>query len=439
MKAVVIGGGFTGLTAALRLVESGRCDVTLVEAADGLGGLAGGFKLAGCSIEKTYHHLFNSDTDIIALVHELGMDDRLEWHNSSVGIFIRGKIWPFNGPFDLLRFSPCPFFSRLRLALALRRLQKTRDWQSLAKISAWDWMRNHCGDGAMNTVWSPLLKGKFERHAEEVSMAWLWARIHIRANSRAHPFAREQLGYFNGGFDCVIQELRRRLQARGAKILLGKPVQKITASPDKIQLEFSGGEMLQGDVCLFTGPSGSLARIVDSSPPEVAAWKRRLESIDYLGAVCMVFTSSQNLGDQYWLNINDPASPFLVFLNHTSLVDPARYSGQFVYYIGKYTAHESETFNSSDDKLTRSWFDFARIIFPDFDESKIIEKHIFRLRNAQHVVDTNYESKLPPYATPVPRLLLANFSQVFPEDRGTNYAVREGNKIAAMILGGAEK
>jgi len=28
---------------------------------------------------------------------------------------------------------------------------------------------------------------------------------------------------------------------------------------------------------------------------------------------------------------------------------------------------------------------------------------------------------------------LANFSQIFPEDRGTNFAVREGNKVAELV------
>jgi hypothetical protein len=73
-------------------------------------------------------------------------------------------------------------------------------------------------------------------------------------------------------------------------------------------------------------------------------------------------------------------------------------------------------------------------IHPQFDAQQIIEKHLFKLKHAQHIVDTNYESKIPDYRTPLTGLFLANFSQIYPEDRGTNYAVREGNKIAGMVM-----
>ena len=39
-------------------------------------------------------------------------------------------------------------------------------------------------------------------------------------------------------------------------------------------------------------------------------------------------------------------------------------------------------------------------------------------------------------ATPVPGLLRANTTQVYPEDRGTNYAVRLGEEAAREVLAG---
>jgi len=57
----------------------------------------------------------------------------------------------------------------------------------------------------------------------------------------------------------------------------------------------------------------------------------------------------------------------------------------------------------------------------------------FRFKAAQHIVDTDYEKKIPGCRTPLPGVFLANFSQVFPEDRGTNFAVREGEKVAEMV------
>ena len=113
-KILIVGGGFTGLTAALRLAQGGKADITLIESSGQLGGLAAGFPLEGTWLEKTYHHLFLSDTDIVKLVEELGLKEQLLWCESSVGIFRDGKVHHFKTPMDLLRYAPCSFSGRLR-------------------------------------------------------------------------------------------------------------------------------------------------------------------------------------------------------------------------------------------------------------------------------------------------------------------------------------
>ncbi len=82
MHVGVIGGGALGLTAAMRLARKGA-QVTLIEKEGELGGLAAGFRVGegGTYLEKAYHHLFRSDKDIQALLAELGLSDKLEWHN----------------------------------------------------------------------------------------------------------------------------------------------------------------------------------------------------------------------------------------------------------------------------------------------------------------------------------------------------------------------
>ena len=147
-----------------------------------------------------------------------------------------------------------------------------------------------------------------------------------------------------------------------------------------------------------------------------------------------VFTSEQNLGDFYWVNVNEPGAPFLVFLNHTRLVDKSHYQNKHVYYIGAYQPVGGKLFSLTDDQLTQSWWIYLKKMFPGFDPARAGERHVFRFKAAQHIVDTDYERKIPDYRTPLPGVFLSNFSQVFPEDRGTNFAVREGLKIAEMIF-----
>ena len=426
-KILIIGGGFTGLTAALRLSADKNFSVTVVESSADLGGLAGGFQIAGTSLEKTYHHLFLTDTSILDLVKELGLQEKLIWCNSSVGIFRDGKIHAFKTPLDLLKFSPCSFLGRLRTGFAALYLKHQRNWRSFTRVTALDWMTRACGASAMASIWTPLLKGKFDRHFDKVSMAWFWARIHTRANSRAGG-GGEKLGYFRGGFNVVTTALAEKIRAQGVTILTNVTVEKISTERTAI----INGETVPFDFCVFTGPSPALAKLLPTND-SLNDYAAKLRSIEYLGAACLVFTSDQSLGDFYWVNVNEPAAPFLVFIQHTHLVGKENYGGKHVYYIGAYLAPDGKTFSLPDDELAQRWFAYLKKMFPAFAAAQICERHIFRFRAAQHIVDTTYEEKIPDYQTPLPGVLLANFSQIFPEDRGTNFAVREGEKIAAQL------
>ena len=431
-KILIVGGGFTGLTAALRLSADKNCAVTLVESSARLGGLAAGFPLCGTSLEQTYHHLFLTDTHIRGLVRELGLQDNLVWCDSSVAIFRDGKIHAFKTPLDLLRFTPCNLTGRLRTGLVALYLKHQKNWAGFAGVTAHDWMTRACGASAMASLWTPLLKGKFDRHYRTVSMAWLWARIHVRANSRAGG-GGEKLGYFRGGFNVVTTALENELRRRGVTLRTGATVSAITAGRTAV---INGGTVAFDD-CLFTGPSPALARLLPADD-EYREYCAKLRAIEYLGAVCLVFTSDQDLGNYYWVSVNEPGAPFLVFLNHTRLVGREAYGGRHVYYIGAYLPPAGELFGLPDAGLTARWLDYLKTMYPEFDAGRVTEQHLFRFRAAQHIVDTRYVEKIPDYRTPLPGVWLANYSQIFPEDRGTNYAVREGEKIAALMLAAEE-
>jgi len=280
----------------------------------------------------------------------------------------------------------------------------------------------------METIWTPLLKGKFNRHFDRVSMAWLWARIHIRANSRSGN-AGEKLGYFRGGFNVVTQALEAELSQRGVRIQTGARVEKFS-TPERAAI--INGEKVPFDFCVFTGPSAAFAGLL-SADQSLSEYRAKLRRIDYLGAVCLVFTSRQSLGQFYWVNVNDPGAPFLVFIQHTNLVDKAWYGGNHVYYIGAYVAPEGKIFSLPDEELTQDWLGYLPKMFPHFDTSQVEERFVFRFGAAQHIVGQDYEENIPAYKTPLPGVFLANFSQIFPEDRGTNFAVREGDRVAALV------
>ena len=427
---MIVGGGFTGLTAAYELSKQSGVSITLIESSDQLGGLAGGFCLLGTMLEKAYHHLFLTDTCILSLVEELGLSERLKWFDSSMGIYRDRRTHPFMTPMDLLRFSPCSLMGRLRVGATAFYLKKQKNWRGLITQRASEWMRRACGASAMATIWTPLLKGKFDEHADAVSMAWLWARIHSRSNSRKGVGGREQLGYFQGGFAALSSRLEERLRQRDVRIRLGTKVEGFKAGE---QMLTCGGVSEAYDACIFTGSSAAFSGLLPADP-QLVTYKEKLLSIKYLGALSLIFVSDQEVGEQYWLNVNEPDAPFLVFINHTRLVGKQWYQGRCVYYLGAYLPMESRFFAMSEDVLAAEWWVYLRKIFPAFDPVRVSERHVFRFKAAQHIVDTDYESRIPDYRTPLAGVFLSNFSQVFPHDRGTNWAVSEGQKIARMVL-----
>lgn len=113
---------------------------------------------------------------------------------------------------DLLRFRPLPLIDRIRLGLAGLYLRRQKNWHRYEKITAWNWIKRYVGKTGLEVVWGPLLRGKFADQAEDVAMAWLWSKIHLRFASRGSgPKQQEKLGYLLGSFGVYIKELERRI------------------------------------------------------------------------------------------------------------------------------------------------------------------------------------------------------------------------------------
>ena len=434
-KFGVIGGGLTGLTTAYRLVEAGH-DVTIFEASDTVGGLAAGFDLAGHRVEHAYHFLYKTDEYILALCKEMGIIDQLTYHKSSVSTYYDDKLYPFETPIDLIKFTPLNFINRIRAGLVVLWLQRIKDWRSLENVTALDWLRKYAGKQVTDVIWEPLLRGKFDRYYDKVTMSWLWGRVLQRVDSRDAKVGGEALGYFKGGFKIIIDNLLEPVLKKGGEIRYNTPVQKLAydEAADNVVVTTAAGEE-RFDRVLATVPSHVVSKMIGDYEPRDPDFFKRLDSIDYLDAVITVFATKQRITEFYWHNVNTPNSPFVVFLSLTELVGTENYDGLNIYYIGDYVPAEHEYMSMEPADLKKRWYGEIKKMFPEFDESQIVDDAVFKMRNAQHIVDIGFEKdKLPPNQTPCPGVLMCNFSQIYPMDRGTNYAIRDGNRMAQRLL-----
>ncbi len=434
-KVAIIGGGLTGLTAAYRLAGQG-VQVTIYEAGDRLGGLAAGSDVAGHHIEQAYHFLYKTDRFILGLAEELGFRDKLTFHKSSVSTYYGDTLYPMETPIDLIRFRPLSLINRIRAGVSVLYLQKVKDWKPLSKVTALEWLRKNAGQQVTDVIWEPLLKGKFDRYYDKVTMSWLWGRVLQRVDSRDKEMGGEALGYFEGGFKTVIDAVLQPVLAAGADVRTYAPISKLHHDPttDEVVVTSSAGEE-RFDRVLATVPSNTFVKLIPDYKVTHPDYFDKVGSIDYLDAAVLAFATPQKFTPYYWHNVNTPDAPFVVFLSLTNLVGSERFGGLNYYYIGDYIPAEHRYMTMPAEELKSYWYAELKKMFPAFDPAQVVGDELTRLRNAQHIVDIGYEEdKLVPNVTPCPNVLLCNFSQIYPMDRGTNYAVRDGNRMAEILM-----
>jgi protoporphyrinogen oxidase len=434
-RIAIVGGGLTGLAAAHDLVNSGH-SVTVIEAQGHLGGLAAGFDLGGFPIERAYHFLYQSDAHILELARELGVRDSIKFHPSSIRYFHEGKDYPFSTPKDLITFTPLSLLNRIRLGLLTLYLKQLKNWRGLSQVTAMDWLKKWMGTDVTREIWEPLLRGKFDRYYDKITMSWLWGRFNIRARSQNKDFSGEKLGYPDGGFAIITEALEAKLRASGADIQFNTSVKRIAKAPaDKgIILEFSNGQTVEYDKVLVTTPSAIFSKMIEGSPSVPNDYVTRLNRTKYLDAVVMVFRTRQRLTSAFWYNIKDQRVPFLTLLSPSALAGTKQFGGSEVYFVGAYVPGEHHYMSDTYD-IANEWKQGLKVMFPAFDEKQIQEMKISKFKNAQHIVDVGFEeNNLVPFTTPIDGVYLANFTQIYPDDRGTNFAVRDGRRVAQLIV-----
>lgn len=425
-KVAIIGGGMLGLSLAHELSHKGF-KVTVLEKNSDWGGLASGLQIEGNNIEKYYHHWFRSDYAVQDLIKELGLGHKLKFLESSMGIYLDGKLHSFSGTFDLLSFKPLNIFNRLRAGLVSFYLQKSKYSKKYEDIKAIDWCKKYYGKQVTDAIWEPLLRGKFGKHYDTIAMSWMWSRIHDRASSRAHPLAKEYLGYLEGGFQDLIDALVAKLREYGVKLINDCNIESYKKTKTGHELKFNG-KVQSFDIVVSTIPGPIFTKIFPVSNGE----KAKIDNIKYLGATCMILELKQGLTPYYWLNVNDPKSPFLALVEHTNFVDKDDFAGKTIVYIAKYIDPKEDLFNKTQDELLDLYSEYLVKINPEFRKEWVQKVHFFKSAFAQHIVTTSFE--IPDYETSVDGLYYANFTQVYPHDRGTNYAVEQAKTLSKLII-----
>ncbi len=428
MKIAIIGAGVSGLTLAKNLAKNGH-EVTVFEKESEAGGIARGFKKDNweSSVELFYHHWFQKDAALLALMDELGIRDRVIFRTPKTVMYHKGKFYPFDSIPAAIAYPGLGYgIDKIRFGLVGLYLRLTRDWQELEKFTAKEWMSKYAGEFTYKTMWEPMMIGKFgEKYADQVSMAWLWARIYSRTTS---------LGTFKGGMQSFFSIFCEKVQELGAELRFRQTVTEIQKAGGSFTLHFSDGREIEGfdKVIVTTSPQSML-----SLCPELAEdYRAQLKALKHIGAVVICVSLKQPLSPQgyYWYNLpKNEGYPFLALVEHTNYVPKEEFGGETIVYAGDYLEPGHPYFSMNENELLEKLLPGFKKINPDFQEDWVLSVRKFATDYAQPIPFVNHSKSIPAMKTPLEGLYFVSMSQIYPWDRGMNFAVEWANRLSEEI------
>lgn len=423
----IIGGGITGLVLGYYLSKNGHRP-TIFEKDSEPGGLLSTVKICGRPLEKYYHHIFNSDKYTVELFKDLALSEQIEWLRSSIGVFLKEKSYPFSTSLDLLRFPHLSFLSKLRSGLATIFLQHYKNWKNLKNIKASDWIRKYMGEEVWQILWQPLFQGKFGEYFNDIAMSWFWSRIHAR--SAAKFMGRETLGYPKSSYQEIIDRLVKKISQNNGKIFSKTPVERLALNNSKNIDIVAGGGLYNFDLVISTIAPPLFSQLL---PDNFKEYKQQLSSVIYLGNISTILILKEKLTDYYWTNILDRDISFAGIIEHTNLVDSARYQNKHIVYISHYAPSDSEYFVANNKDLLNQYLNDLEKINPRV-KAILEDAVVFRAPYAQPVITSDYPYETLEFRTPIKNLYQLSMAQIFPEDRGVDSAIREAKKLVNLIL-----
>ncbi|WP_047488277.1 NAD(P)/FAD-dependent oxidoreductase [Terriglobus sp. TAA 43] len=409
----VIGGGFTGMVCAFRLLRAGY-RVTILEREVELGGLSATQSYGSFNWDRFYHCILTSDKPLLGLIKDLGLEDQLRWNKTEVGLFAHGELHRMTGPTDLLRYRHLSLLSKARLAIMTWYITRLTNGRKLEGIPLCQWTRRLFGKNVYSQIWEPLLRCKLGEMRKYASAAFLWGTIVRLASTREKgPGTQECLGYMHGGYETLFKRLQHTVNSLHGETSLGVDIRSIGPGnsdvPGENVLIRARHKDIYVDGVVLTTPNRVVANMLQV---EDHLYKERLGQVTYLGIVCTVLVLKRKLSPYYVTNVAEKIG-FTGVIEMTNLIDPQQETnGRHLVYLPRYTSPTDPLFAATDDAIWEFIQPDLKRIFPDLQEEDIESRFVFRHKDVQPVPTIDYSTIAPPARTPVAGVYLANTAQI---------------------------
>ena len=429
-NVAIIGAGYTGLSMAKKLIDNGY-KVTIFEKDEEIGGIAKSIDKCGTKIEKHYRHIFKSDEYVIKLLKELEIENKLHWPETRMGYFSNNSVFAFGTPISLLKFKPLNLWQKFKFGLSIINIKLTKNYKIIENYTAEEWIKNKFGNTVYQSIWEPLLISKFGKDKNKISMSWLWGKISLRSSSTT--IKGERLGYLDGSYEVLTNNLRAYLEKKGCKILTNNKVNKIKKNKDnKWMVKVEDKEFNGFHFVISTVAYPITKRIFDEYLSEEE--KQKMDLLKYTSAKTLLIVSKKSLSDFYWINIGDNSIPFGGIIEHTNMIDKANYDNKNIIYISNYMYQDDKLYNLDANELLKVYFPHLKKINHNIELEDIEEVTSYEETYAQPVIEKNYSQIKLSTNLSQDGLYVATMAQIYPEDRGMNYAIKLGHDVADIII-----
>ena len=431
-RFAIAGGGMLGLTLAMRMAKQGH-DVTLIEAAPSLGGLASVWNIGDIEFDRHYHVTLLSDSRLRNLVSEIGLEDEMRWIETKTGFYTDDKLYSMSNTKEFLQFPPLTLIEKLRLGGTIFYASKISNWKRLEKLPVAKWLRRWSGAGTFKKIWEPLLKAKLGDSYKITSAAFIWAHISRMYKARRTGLKKEMFGYVKGGYRTIINRLIEVMQEQGVTVKTASPIENIRKLDDgQFEVKYAGQDRADHfDKVIMTTPNSILSRVCgDLNEDE----KRRFGSVEYLGIVCASVLLKKGLSPYYVTNITDDWVPMTAVIEMTTIVDPEELGGKSLVYLPKYVPSDHELFEKSDEEIQESFLSALDRMYPEFSRDDVIDFKLSRVRSVMAIPTLKYSELLPPMKTSVEGLYVVNSSYILKGNLNVNESITIAEDAMRTVL-----
>lgn len=419
MKIGIVGGGFMGLVLAHEISKT-DATVKVFESDSQLGGLATHYDYGSFIWDKYYHVILPTDDHLVGLIKDLGLEKELEWRRSMTGYYVNKKFYPFSSSKDFLFFKPLNIIDKMKLAFTIFYGSKINDRKKLEKITVKEWLIKLGGKRTYQKFWSPLLIAKLGDSHERVSAVFIWTYIKRLFQARSSAAQKEHMGYVNGGYKTVFDQLQKALEEKNSTIHLNTSVDKINSGQNGGIEITHNGKTEHFDKVIFTAPLNVLEKV---SNPELVTVSKNKQSVEYLGVLCMALVTKKPLTPYYVLNLADKEVPFTGVIGMSSLVDIEQTDGKYITYFPKYVTSNHEYWKKSDQELKSIFLKGVSNLYVDFDKKDIISTHMHKAFKVQPLQVLNYSDIIPKTKTNHKDFFVVNTSQFVNDTLNNNSVV----------------